>query len=116
MGSLKEVPEMLRTTCFQPLSGGKRFKVKPALRTGIKWLEHNFFLTPPGSGFHLIFIRNNLLTYYQGELMQAAFNRVMERLVDGGILIVGSNERLPRTSQTLKRDPLCPWVFWSKGG
>jgi chemotaxis methyl-accepting protein methylase len=54
-----------------------RFAVKPALKAGIKWVAHDFFFAPPGGGFHLIFIRNNLLTYYPESRILAAMPAIL---------------------------------------
>ncbi len=43
----------------------------------------------------LIFIRNNLLTYYEEGDALETLRRVLETLDGGGFLIIGANERLP---------------------
>jgi chemotaxis methyl-accepting protein methylase len=50
---------------------------------------------PPAQAFHLIFLRNNLLTYYSEALKKATLAKVIESLSPGGFLIVGSHEKLP---------------------
>ena len=58
--------------------------------------------------------RNNLLTYYRGPAMKTAFHRIVDRLEDGGILILGSHERPPPESPSLLRDSVCLWVHWMR--
>lgn len=47
--SLREVPEAVRSTCFEAMPGGRRFRARPELREGIAWLRHDFLTAPPGS-------------------------------------------------------------------
>ncbi len=48
---------------------GKNYAVKDDVRQCIRWLNHDLFTEPPGGDgeYHLVFLRNNLLTYYQGH-------------------------------------------------
>lgn len=111
-GSLKEVPEELRQSYFLPMRH-RRWAIKPHLRKGIAWELHNILDEPPGrSGpFHLVFLRNNLLTYYQGEALHAALDRITKTIAPDGLLIVGSHERLPEVTRPFVRDEGCPWVY-----
>ena len=111
LSSLKEVPEYLRATCFQEELGGKRFKLKPDLRTGIMWLAHNFFSGPPGSGFHLILIRNNFLTYYQSDRIRLVLDEILKALSVGGYIVIGSHEKLPTQSSALQLCPSLSYAF-----
>ena len=51
--------------------------------------------------FEIIFLRNNLLTYYRDEIKVPAFQKVANSLVQGGFLIIGSHETLPFESDNL---------------
>jgi chemotaxis protein methyltransferase CheR len=93
--SLKEVPDPFRSTYFRKKAGRELYEVEISLRKGIIWQTHHLRSDPPGSQFHLIFLRNNLLTYYQDEFKRPAFERVMNCLSAGGFLIIGSHEKLP---------------------
>lgn len=111
ISSLKEVPEHLRNRWFQKAPGTAQWRVDNRLQERICWQPHQLLESPPPGLFHLILLRNNLLTYYQGTRLKTAFERILAVLADGGILIVGSHEHLPPSQVPLKRDPLCPWVF-----
>jgi chemotaxis methyl-accepting protein methylase len=111
LSSLKEVTENLRATWFLAEPGGKRFKVKPALRTGITWLTHNFFSGAPGSGFHLILIRNNLLTYYPGDRIRLVLDEIIRALSVGGYMVIGSHEKLPFPSSAIQPCPSLSCAF-----
>jgi len=112
-GSVKEIPPDMRPQFFTISRGGGRFEIKPEVRQWVCWVRHDLLNGPPGSSFHAVFLRNNLLTYYQGAVLQAAFERIVQTLVRGGLLIVGSHERLPAVSRSLVRDEGCPWAYWS---
>jgi chemotaxis protein methyltransferase CheR len=93
--SLKEIPEELRSTYFEAQPKGRLYKVSPHLKKGIIWKIHNILSDPLGTDFHLIFLRNNLLTYYQNDLKVPAFLRVVNCLAPGGFLVIGTHEKLP---------------------
>jgi chemotaxis methyl-accepting protein methylase len=69
------------------------------------------FSDPPGSGFHVIFLRNNFLTYYRRGLIIAPLTKILESLNSGGWLIIGSHEKLPDESSGLTRNPSTPWAY-----
>ena len=64
-GSLKEVTSEMREHYFDIRKSGQRFDVKSFVKAGIDWKAQDIFAASPGSGFDIIFLRNNLLTYYK---------------------------------------------------
>lgn len=112
--SLKEVPDKFRRRWFRPV-GRRSWQINGRIGDCIHWRQHQLLAEPPSDRFHLIMLRNNLLTYYQGQRQQNAFNRILDHLVEGGILVVGSHEHPPSTSRPLERDPFCPWAYWTLG-
>jgi chemotaxis methyl-accepting protein methylase len=93
--SLKEVPEEWQVKYFS-LEGQTRWRISKSLGQEILWTIHNLTVDPPpAQAFHLIFLRNNLLTYYSEALKKATLAKVIESLSPGGFLIVGSHEKLP---------------------
>lgn len=109
--SLKQVPEDLRMKYFEQTPAGRRFALKPLLKSKICWQQRDLFDDPPPGRFHLIFLRNNLLTYYRGSAQVRAFEQIARTLVRGGYLIVGSHEHPPPTGWDLIRDDICPWIY-----
>jgi chemotaxis protein methyltransferase CheR len=93
--SLKEVNEEVRFRCFDMNGRKTLFSIKPKFKGNINWRQHQFFADPPALNFHIIFLRNNLLTYYQEHLKKAAFKKVLKSLNPGGIVVIGSHEDLP---------------------
>jgi chemotaxis methyl-accepting protein methylase len=111
--SLREVPESWRDRFFRP-AGRRAWRVDPGLGEGIRWQVHDLLAVPPEGSFHLVFLRNNLLTYYRGRRLETAFHGIVGRIPEGGVLVVGSHER-PPAHPRLGRDPACPWVYRVQG-
>jgi chemotaxis methyl-accepting protein methylase len=109
--SLNQVPQDLRATYFEQTPAGHCVALKPLLKSNIRWQQRDLFDAPPPERFHLIFLRNNLLTYYRGPAQVRAFERIARTLVRGGHLIVGSHERPPPTGPALVSDDRCPWIY-----
>lgn len=109
--SLKEIPQDIKALYFCLSAGGRRYAINPEIKERICWRQHNLLEKPPGQGFHIVFLRNNLLTYHQGEVLRRAFDRIVDTVVPGGYLIVGSHEKLPAGQRRLRRIEACPWLY-----
>lgn len=108
--SLREVPEPMRQRYFFRKEN-RSFVVKPFLKEGISWQEANFISRIPGESFHIVFLRNNLLTYYEEEVRRSVFPKVVERVVAGGYLVIGSHERVPSGTENLRQLEEHPCIF-----
>ncbi|SMC26923.1 chemotaxis protein methyltransferase CheR [Desulfacinum hydrothermale DSM 13146] len=109
--SLKEVGRELLGVYFDPVEEGA-FRVRECLRAGIQWVRSDFLHDPPPCAeTHLIFLRNNLLTYYDGEQVQESLGRIWKSLVVGGFLVTGSGERLPAGSWRALRSASDPHIY-----
>ena len=109
--SLREIPEAIRDDYFDRKKGGNRYDVKPIFKDNIVWRIQNLFSEPPGSGFHIIFLRNNLLTYYRTHRIKAPLIQILKSLSPGGWLIIGSHEKLPNETLRLTRNSSTPWAY-----
>jgi chemotaxis methyl-accepting protein methylase len=109
--SLKEVASEIRTKYFKQKGGKKLFEVKASLKKGIAWKNHHLQSDPPGSDFDIIFLRNNVLTYYEDPLRYRAVNNVLESLAPNGILVIGCHETIPFETNDLTVVAPCPFVF-----
>ena len=101
--SMKEIPETIRSDFFEGRAEGN-YALKPWIREGVEWRVHDLLSDPPGTGFDLTFLRNNLLTYYKDEVKIPALKKVVDSLSPGGFLVIGSHERMPIEPANLK-----PW-------
>ncbi len=113
--SMKEVPADMQAAYFQPQRGGRRMCVRRDRLPLIRWQRHDLLDPLPEPGpFHLILLRNNLLTYYQGASLRAALERIVAGLVAGGFLVIGAREQLPPATAGLTTVPSSPWVYRRK--
>jgi chemotaxis protein methyltransferase CheR len=109
--SLKALSGDLRERHFRVRKGGRQFCIQPKSLPPIQWQVHNLFEPPPPGSFHLILLRNNLLTYHRGARLATALERIAAVMVPDGYLIVGTHEHLPPLALNLRQDPHCPWVY-----
>ena len=109
--SLKEVTKEIQSRYFKQKGGKKLFEVKASLKEGITWKNHHLLSDAPGSDFDIIFLRNNVLTYYEEELKKRAFGNVLKSLAPCGILVLGSHETVPFETTDLTGVEPYPFVF-----
>ena len=92
--SLREITDTTRNAFFEK-HGRARYHLIPSLKEKIIWQVHDLLLNPPEDSFDLIFLRNNLLTYYADQIVYHAFSGIINHLVPGGFLVIGGHEKLP---------------------
>ena len=112
--SLKEVPREIQERYFGMSKNGNRFDLKAFVKEGIDWKVQDIFEDPPGVAFDIIFLRNNLLTYYQDHLKTKGLWIVVGVLASDGWLIVGSHEKRSPERFGLQSHELIPWAFRQK--
>jgi chemotaxis protein methyltransferase CheR len=93
--SLKEVSEEVRSDFFKSQKGDKQFEIQPLLAQDVLFQSRDLLSDPPPMRFHLILLRNNLLTYYQDDIKIPAFKRIVGGLNKHGLLVIGSHEKAP---------------------
>ena len=113
--SLKEVSTEIQRHYFDFRKKSQRCAVKPIIKAGINWKVQDIFTEPPGTGFDIVFLRNNLLTYYKEPLQKEGLNHVVKALATNGWIIVGSHEKIPAGRYNLKRDSSIPWAYRHRG-
>lgn len=101
--SLKEVCESDRKAFFHIRKNGKQFIVKPFLRNDIRWQIMDLCIELPNQSFDLIFLRNNVLTYLDGNLKERVFQNIVKKLKPGGFLVKGAHEAIPEKDVSLVR-------------
>ncbi len=75
------------------LHHGDRYQVKPELKRNITFRKHNLLADPFDTGFHLIVCRN-VVIYFTEDAKDRLYARFFQSLVPGGVLFVGSTERI----------------------
>jgi chemotaxis protein methyltransferase CheR len=66
---------------------------------------------PPAGKFHIILLRNSLLTYYREERRRPVLLKIVDSLEDGGFLIIGCHESLPSQICMLSPHKSCTYLF-----
>ena len=99
--SLRNMSDSVLRDYFVPVSDG--FSIGEGLKGDLHWIQHDFISeSPPCLNFDLIFLRNNLLTYYETPIKIRAFSQILTALRTGGFLIMGNNEEIPIDGLPLK--------------
>ena len=101
----------LRADCFESLKGGRQFQIRSFFKQEIVFRLHDLLDDPPPKRFHLIFLRNNLLTYYQDKIKRPALIRIIGTLAKQGMLIIGSHEKVPLDALGLVADNQFEYVL-----
>jgi chemotaxis methyl-accepting protein methylase len=112
-GTLREVPAAVRERWFQPLSGSPSYRIDPSVQEGITWAFHDLRERPLGTGFDILFLRNNVLTYCEVGLQRMILDRLLPTLAFQGVLVIGGRERLPNDLTGVSQLPGCRSV-WMK--
>jgi chemotaxis methyl-accepting protein methylase len=112
--SLKEVTTEFQSVYFIKRKGKKSFEVNASLKRDVIWKTHHILSDPPGSKFDIIFLRNNVLTYYEDPLKKKAFRIILDSLAPHGLLIIGAHESLPFQPKDLTAVSPHPFVFRKK--
>ncbi|MCP3140106.1 CheR family methyltransferase [Pyxidicoccus xibeiensis] len=100
-GSLRELPAEWSRTAF-PESGAEPC-IAPEYREGLRFACQDLRTEWPEGPFHLVLCRNVAFTYFAPPLQREVLARLVERLVPGGLLVIGGHESLPEDSTDLER-------------
>ena len=93
--SLREMPADLTARYFRALRRARRYRIHPDLGSGITWCCRRIEAPPTEPRYHLIMLRNNVLTYYGAAGRARVLAPVIEGLLPGGLLAIGQREALP---------------------
>ena len=109
--SLREVESDLSADFFCRIRGSNQFAIKEDLKSNIHWEIRDLMGDPPGSVYHVIFLRNNILTYCRAEEQINALASILDCLAPGGLFIIGCHETLPFETKELVALAECPYVY-----
>ncbi|MBI3468416.1 MAG: chemotaxis protein CheR [Planctomycetes bacterium] len=91
--SLKELPREWLPAVFTPENG--LLCVKPAFRSDIDFTLQDIRTEMPEGTFHLVLCRHMAFTYFDEPLQREVLQRILAKLVRGGVLVTGKQEPLP---------------------
>jgi len=110
--SLREFPEHLKGKYLKPGSQKSFYTIPDFIKHGIFWRAMDLVQDdPPANHFHIIFLRNNVLTYCQEALQLHILQKVLSSLGLGGYLLIGAKEKLPLSTDQLSQCYDHPNVF-----
>lgn len=113
--NLKGIPEEIKSVFFRASKDQSLYFIADHLKKNIKWGTYDLVRQPPpAEKFQIIFLRNNLLTYYRREIQEPAFLKVISSLDEGGFLIIGTHEKLPVQNHTLSQFKEHKYIFQLK--
>jgi chemotaxis protein methyltransferase CheR len=87
--ALRELPAALRERAF---AGGV---LDPVVRRSVTFMRHDVRDDAPAGPFDLVLCRNLAFTYFDDAGQRATLRRIARATAAGGVLVVGSHERLP---------------------
>ena len=94
--SLKEMPLAWRQEALEERGG--RFCLRQEFQTGVELQEQDIRRQLPAGAFHLVLCRNLAFTYFEENLQSEIARSIHDRLVPGGVLVLGKQEKLPRAA------------------
>lgn len=95
-GSLKELPPDWLPVAFT--QSDQQYCVRDSFRELINFEQQDIRVQMPDGPFHLVLCRNLVFTYFNETLQREILQRIGDRLLPGGILVVGCHESLPPES------------------
>jgi chemotaxis protein methyltransferase CheR len=100
--SLKDLPGRWREGAFTP--AGRLHRLRDEYRGGVRFRFGDIRSEAPAGTFHLVLCRNLAFTYFEESLQREVLERLEDRIVPGGFLVIGSHERIPEGAGNLE-----PW-------
>ena len=91
--SLKDLPPAYLEQAFVPTTRG--WCLREPYREGVTFVEQDVRRTAPPGPFHLVLCRYVAFTYFDEGRQRDVLRTIVERLVPGGALVIGSIESLP---------------------
>ena len=92
-GSLKDFPHEWLDIAFRKT--GSQFCIRDEFRHGIEFLRQDVREELPPGMFHLVLCRHVVFTYFDERLQVKILERMIDRLLPGGVLVTGKQEPLP---------------------
>lgn len=112
-GTLRELPESQVADAFIRVQG--EYRLRREFRTGIRFLRQDIRQRMPRGPFDLVLCRNLVFTYFDEAGQRRILRRIARRMIAGGILLIGRNERLPLDSSDFSEDHAAPGSYRYRG-
>lgn len=92
--SMKELPAEWRDQAF--VASGEELCLKDEYRSAVTFLVQDLRESVPDGLFELILCRNLAFTYFDETSQRETLERLTDKLVPGGVLVIGKLESLPQ--------------------
>jgi chemotaxis protein methyltransferase CheR len=100
-GTLRELPPEWTARAFATTAEGEQC-LAPVFREAPAFHRQDLRAEMPDGPFHLVLCRNVAFTYFARPLQREVLARILERLVPGGLLVIGAHESLPEGATGLE--------------
>lgn len=107
--SLKDLPDELIQNAFDKTEGG--YSLRKPFKEGITFIEQDIRKNMPEGAFHLVLCRNLVLTYFDNAMQTELVDKITEKLIPGGLLIIGIHEALPQGCGNLIQSHHAPCIY-----
>jgi chemotaxis protein methyltransferase CheR len=114
-GSLRQLPAAWIGAAFK--ESDDRYCLRPEFQAGVEFRQQDIRYELPNGPFDLVLCRNLAFTYFEEELQREIASSLYDRLVPGGVLVLGIHEVLPAGAagfhsleprlHICRRDPKC---------
>jgi len=96
-GALSELTEEEIRTFFEKISNGDdEYRIRNRVKQNTEFEQRDIRHSIPDRLFDIVFCRNLVFTYFEKKEQQRFLDRVYSALKNGGYLIIGSDEKIPR--------------------
>ncbi len=96
-GTLRELDPALRDFAFQLMGDG--YLLVDELRAAVRFLRQDVRREAPPGRFDLVLCRNLAFTYFDDAAQCEVAKRIAEKMQNGGALLLGAHETLPRDAE-----------------
>lgn len=101
--SARDLPPDLLAIAFATCAG--EFEIKERFKKNVTFLLQDIREETPDGRFDVVLCRNLAFTYFDDELQPAVLDSIRQRLLPGGVLVVGVHETIPPGCGGLVRLP-----------
>ncbi|HVJ94838.1 MAG TPA: CheR family methyltransferase [Labilithrix sp.] len=88
---------------------GERVRLRERFRRSVTFIRQDIRRDMPDGPHDAILCRNVAFTYFDDATQRCFLERAVERLVPGGILVLGAHEKLPTEIDTV--EPSAPLFY-----
>ena len=109
VSSLRDTPVEWVERAFE--KRGSRFALRAGFKEGTEFKRQDIRQEAPDGSFDLVLCRNLAFTYFEERLQTKVLGTIADRLVPGGVLLIGEHETLPRDQNRVTSFPGAPGFY-----